>query len=239
LNGVTNIRITERILLAVGLVLLLVWAGEKINGIIGSMVALERFEASNSANPTARTPTWANFGPNMQNETSQWSAQRILAYERSLTSKNEVPIAVLRIPKISLRVPIFDGTDDLTLDRGVGRIVGTAQVGHSGNLGIAGHRDGFFRGLQWVGPGDAIELDRPSHLTDIYTVTEIRVVAPTDTYVLDSTTMQTLTLVTCYPFYFVGSAPKRYIVTASLASASHSVSFVANDINFSGRDGQP
>lgn len=215
------------------------WAGEKINGIVGSMVALERFEASNSSNPTATTPIRAGLAPNMQNETSQWSVQRILAYKRSLTSKFEVPIAVLRIPKISLIVPIYDGTDDLTLDRGAGRIVGTAQVGHSGNLGIAGHRDGFFRGLQWVGPGDAIELDRPGHYTDMYTVTQIRVVAPTDTYVLDSTAMQTLTLVTCYPFYFVGNAPKRYIVTASLASASHTGSFVANDINFSGKDGQP
>jgi len=126
-----------------------------------------------------------------------------------------MPLAILRIRKISLEVPVFNDTDDLTLDRGVGRILGTAQIGQPGNLGIAGHRDGFFRGLKDIELGDTIELQLPGG-TDRYAVSQIQIVAPEDTYVLRGQTEPTLTLVTCYPFYYVGNAPKRYVVTASL-----------------------
>ena len=130
-----------------------------------------------------------------------------------------MPLAVLRIPKINLEVPVFNDTDDLTLDRGVGRILGTAQVGGPGNLGIAGHRDGFFRGLKDIEIGDTIELQRPGG-TDRYRVSQLQIVAPTDVYVLNASSKPTLTLVTCYPFYYVGSAPKRYVVTASTENSS-------------------
>jgi sortase A len=148
-----------------------------------------------------------------------WSAKRISAYEDSLTKKTDAPLAVLRIPNISLEVPVFNDTDDLTLNRGVGRILGTAQVGEPGNLGIAGHRDGFFRGLQSISPGDVVELLRPRQ-TDTYTVSEIRIVTPEDVSVLNATAVPTLTLVTCFPFYFIGHAPRRYIVTAHLQPPS-------------------
>ena len=139
----------------------------------------------------------------------------------------DAPLAILHIPKINLVVPIFNDTDDLTLNRGVGRILGTAQVGAPGNLGIAGHRDRFFRGLQNIAPGDVLELIRPGH-SDRYVVSQIQIVAPEDTSVLNPTAVPTLTLVTCFPFYFVGHAPKRYIVTASLDSA-HESYFVASE----------
>jgi sortase A len=100
------------------------------------------------------------------------------------------------------------------LNRGVGRILGTAQLGQPGNLGIAGHRDGFFRGLKDVGPDDVIEVIRPGQ-TDFYAITQIQIVDPGNVSVLAPTSTQTLTLVTCYPFYFIGNAPQRYIVTAS------------------------
>jgi sortase A len=154
-----------------------------------------------------------------------WSAKRISAYEDSVTRKTDAPLGILRIPKIKLEVSVFNDTDDLTLNRGVGRILSTAQAGASGNLGIAGHRDGFFRGLQYLAPGDVVELVRPRH-SDRYTVSQIRIVTPEDVSVLDPTAVPTLTLVTCFPFYFVGHAPKRYIVTALLES-SHETSFVA------------
>jgi sortase A len=122
----------------------------------------------------------------------------------------------LRIPKIDLDVPVFNGTDALTLNHAVGRIGGTALPGGPGNIGVAGHRDTFFRGLKDVQKGDLIEL-RTKKGTDIYLVDEIRIVSPEDTSVLRPRGRPTLTLVTCYPFFFVGSAPKRYIVMASLA----------------------
>jgi sortase A len=111
-------------------------------------------------------------------------------------------------------VPVFNDTDDLTLNRGVGRIVGTAQIGQPGNVGVAGHRDGFFRGLKDVGRDDIVELVLPGR-TDQYVINDIQIVSPENVSVLDATPTSTLTLVTCYPFYFVGSAPQRYVVTAS------------------------
>jgi LPXTG-site transpeptidase (sortase) family protein len=146
----------------------------------------------------------------------------------SLTKKADIHIAILRIRKINLEVPVFNDTDDLTLNRGVGRIIGTAQVGRSGNLGIAGHRDGFFRGLKDVGPGDLVELTQPGR-TSKYVVTQIQIVTPENVSVLDSTPTPTLTLVTCFPFYFVGNAPRRYVVTASLESSSQPDEGVTNN----------
>jgi sortase A len=137
------------------------------------------------------------------------------AYKDSLVKKGDRPLAVLRIPKIHLEVPVYNDTDDLTLNRGVGRILGTARVGKGGNLGIAGHRDGFFRGLKDLAPEDEIELVRIGQ-SDTYVVDKIRIVKPEDVSVLAPMRVPTLTLVTCYPFYYVGSAPQRYIVTASM-----------------------
>ena len=90
---------------------------------------------------------------------------------------------------------------------------GTAPPGTDGNSGIAGHRDGFFRGLKDIVPGDAIELDTLNG-KEAYRVERTWVVEPEDVSVLDPTPMRALTLVTCYPFYFVGSAPQRFIVRA-------------------------
>ena len=108
---------------------------------------------------------------------------------------------------------MLPGTDDRTLDRGVGHIEGTAPPGADGNLGIAGHRDGFFRGLKDIVVGDVIQLDTV-HGTDTYRIERTWVVTPEEVSVLDPTPTQAITLVTCFPFYFVGSAPERFIVRA-------------------------
>ena len=125
------------------------------------------------------------------------------------------PLAVLRIPKVGLEVPVLRGTDPRTLDRAVGHIEGTTEPGKDGNSGIAGHRDGFFRGLKNIAAGDTIELDTLEG-TDVYRVERTWVVKPQDVSVLDPTPIRALTLVTCYPFYFSGPAPKRFIVRAVL-----------------------
>ena len=157
-------------------------------------------------------------------DTSLWSDKRIRAYNESLGHAFGTPLAVLSIPKIHLEVPVFDGTDDVTLDRGVGRITGTARPGQVGNLGIAGHRDGFFRGLKDVTTGDEIKLALPEGEAT-YVVDQITVVNPQDVSVLQPRPVSSITLVTCFPFYFVGSAPERYIVSASLrAEAQPAVS---------------
>jgi sortase A len=124
---------------------------------------------------------------------------------------------VLEIPRLGLTVPVLEGTEEITLNRGVGHIEDTALPGERGNVGIAGHRDGFFRVLKDVTSGDTIRLVTVGE-TLAYTVQDIRVVDPEEVQVLDPTGTPVLTLVTCYPFYYVGNAPQRYVVRAVLTS---------------------
>ena len=114
---------------------------------------------------------------------------------------------------MGLEVPVYNGADEFNLNRGVARIKGTARIDATGNLGIAGHRDGFFRGLKDIELGDGLVIETLSGAAR-YRVTSIEIVDPSDVWVLAPTEESTITLVTCYPFYFVGHAPQRYIVTA-------------------------
>ncbi|MEJ2384935.1 MAG: class D sortase [Xanthomonadales bacterium] len=149
----------------------------------------------------------------------QWNAARVSQYAASLEAGGEPPLGVLRIDKLNVAVPVYDGTGEETLHRGVGRVRGTARIDAVGNLGIAGHRDSFFRPLKDIQEGDRIEL-RTAAGTVTYSVSSITIVEPEDVSVLAPTPERTLTLVTCYPFYYVGHAPKRFIVTAT---AEHSL----------------
>lgn len=145
---------------------------------------------------------------------SLWAEKRIREYEESLAVDAAAPLAVMAIERLGIEVPVYDGADDFNLNRGVARIAGTATVDGDGNLGIAGHRDGFFRGLKDIAIGDEIELLTASGPM-AYAVSSIEIVDPTDVRVLAPTEDKTLTLVTCYPFYYVGHAPKRFIVKAA------------------------
>jgi len=149
---------------------------------------------------------------------SLWSEKRIKEYQESLAAHFSPAIGILRIPKINVEVPVLEGTDDLVLNRGVGHVTGTAYPGENGNVAIAGHRDGFFRGLKDVAVGDRIELITLQR-TDKYIIDRITIVERTDVSVLEPRSHSSLTLITCYPFYFIGSAPQRYIVQASMADA--------------------
>jgi sortase A len=120
---------------------------------------------------------------------------------------------------LALSVIVLEGDDPKTLRRGVGRIPGTAKPGEPGNLAIAGHRDTFFRVLRDIRSDDVVRLTAPSG-SFLYRVRSVRVVAPTQTEVLGSTPRPTLTLITCYPFTYVGHAPNRFVVTAEQTSAS-------------------
>lgn len=122
----------------------------------------------------------------------------------------------LEISRIGISVIIAEGTDGRTLRRAVGHIPGTALPGEPGNIGISGHRDTFFRPLRNIRQDDEIILATLNG-SDRYRVDTIQVVGPEDIEVLESTSGSVLTLVTCYPFYFVGPAPQRFIVRAHLA----------------------
>jgi sortase A len=139
--------------------------------------------------------------------------------EAEAEAAEDTVIAVLRIPGIALEVPVYQGTAEHVLRRGAGLVEGTAVPGSTGNVGIAAHRDTHFRGLQDVTIGDLIELGTLDQ-TLVYRITAMEVVDPGDVHVLDDAGEPMLTLVTCYPFHFVGRAPQRYIVRATAADAS-------------------
>jgi sortase A len=208
-------RLLERGLLAAGLILVGIYVAALLHRNISTHLAVWQFEKARSeAAKFAGSSLPAKGETNI--DFSLWAAKRIQAYRDSLLSKAEPPEAILEIAKRHIWVPVFEGTDDLTLNRGAGRIPGTAKPGESGNIGIAGHRDGFFRGLKDIAVGDEIELTMAAAKA-IYVVDKLEIVNPADTGVLHSRSKPSLTLVTCYPFYFIGDAPKRFIVHASLA----------------------
>jgi sortase A len=211
----------ELLLFATGLTLLAIWGGARIQGNISSRSAVKRFEADQAQPSKVAAIAMNDPTSGSQVDFSLWSVKRVGAYKESLTNKVDHPLAVLRISKIHLDVPLYNDTDDLTLNRGVGRILGTARVGEGGNLGIAGHRDGFFRGLKELAPGDQIDLLLTGR-SEAYVVDKIQIVYPADVSVLDSTGVPALTLVTCFPFYYVGSAPQRFIVHASIKGSDQS-----------------
>ena len=208
-----RLLLAERTTWIVGLVGLASWAAFHVAVAISARHDLERFAARQAvvAMPGG-TPNQA-----------LWSPERVSAWRSALDGPSPAPLAVLRIPKIALEVPVLPGTDDRTLDRGAGHIEDTALPGTDGNSGIAAHRDGFFRGLKDLATGDLIELDT-MHGKELYRVERTWIVDPEDVSVLDQTSTRALTLVTCYPFYFIGSAPSRFIVRAVHVSDSMAVS---------------
>ncbi len=135
----------------------------------------------------------------------------------SAFEKPEPPVAlgVLRIKRLGVEVLIRPGANHATLAEGAGWIPGTALPGRSGNVGIAAHRDTFFRELQDIRIGDEITLLTTAG-ERTFRVEGTRIVDPSQTDVLAPTLRDTVTLVTCYPFDFVGSAPQRFIVRATL-----------------------
>ena len=216
------LRILEVGFLVMGLLLLAMFAAAHIHRFIMFRAEMAKFEAQLESASGSAAGIEAIDGANRNADLHQaqnpdyslWSNRRTKLHQASLREPVE-SLGVLRIPALHLEVPILEGTDEVTLNRGVGRIASSALPGQRGNIGIAGHRDGFFRRLKDVHTGDAIELATMSG-TDIYVIDRIGVISPNDVAVLHPRTNDSVTLVTCYPFYFVGPAPRRFIVQASL-----------------------
>ena len=201
------IAAAEPIAWLIGVVCIAAFSVLHVDRVLGARQEVTRFTALQAAEP-ATTPS-----PDL----TLWEPKRIAAWRAALRTPGPPPIAVLRIRKIGLEVPVLPGTDEVTLDRAIGHISDTALPDADGNVGIAGHRDGFFRGLKDIGFGDVIELET-HHGKEVYRVQRTWVVSPDDVSVLDATPTRSLTLVTCYPFYFVGPAPQRFIVRAERAA---------------------
>jgi sortase A len=203
------LRRLELLCWALGLLLLTGYLAARAEGTLSSRAGLERFERARMAAASGSLPAPAPA------DRSLWSESRIRAYERALAEPLDDPLAVLRIPAIRLEVPVWEGTGEMVLNRGVGRVAGTALPGEPGNLVIAGHRDGFFRGVKDLRLGDVLVLETLAGPLR-YRIEDLLIVDPEEVEVLGPTSASTLTLVTCYPFYYVGKAPRRYIVRAAL-----------------------
>ncbi len=122
-------------------------------------------------------------------------------------------IAQLRIPRLAIDVPVFNGTHRDTLDRGAGWVIGTTALGQHGNSVVSAHRDKHFKSLQHAQVGDVIEVEIDQKI-QTFEIEEIFITDPLDLSVLDPTASQVLTLITCFPFDYQGYAPDRFIVRA-------------------------
>jgi sortase A len=196
-----------------------------LDSTIGKRQAIAAFNAASAANVAsvaADTTTQAEAPPEPAGnpdrqppDQSLWSKKAKRDFSAA-DPYDTVPIAVLRLGRLDLEVPVFIGTDRLTLNRGAGLVEGTAFPGEEGNAAISAHRDSFFRPLKEVVLGDRLELQTLDG-TRNYVVSDIFITDPLDVSVLDPTDTSALTLITCYPFYYVGFAPDRYIIRAALA----------------------
>jgi sortase A len=202
-------------LLVVGVLLLGIYAASRIYRSVAGRESVREFDAAKAeAKITPPEPALRPLPDVPTNvDVSLWSEKRVREYKETLT-KSFGPMAVLDVPKFKIRVAVLEGTDEFALNRGVGWIEGTPKPGEPGNIGIAGHRDGFFRPLKDIKEGDEIDLETTRGF-DRYKVDQIEIVTPDDVHVLQPRRTSSLTLVTCYPFYFIGDAPRRYIVHAS------------------------
>jgi sortase A len=145
------------------------------------------------------------------------SSPALLPPRSSVMVKAGTPLAELSIPRLGLSAVVLQGSDDHTLRAGPGHIETTPLPGESGNVAIAGHRDSFFRPLRDVQVGDDILLDTPTSRVH-YRVASYSVVNSSEVSVLGPTSDNVLTLVTCFPFQFIGSAPDRFVVRANFVT---------------------
>ena len=192
------LRVAQRIILALGF-LALAYAG----GTIGYAEIFQRYEA------------W-EFGSKL--DTIDLPGRTPMVVEPADLSEGGV-IGKLEIPQIGISVMVLQGVEEDTLHLGAGHVPGTPLPGREGNSVIAGHRDTFFRKLEAIRPGDSVRFSTVRE-TSYYVVESTEIVEPEDTRVMESRGIGELTLISCYPFYFVGAAPHRFIVHANPARAT-------------------
>lgn len=180
--------------LGMGALLVSVVAFARLDAVAGRQTGIAAIEASLAAP-----------------DQSLWSPERVRDYETSLSEVKDAPLAILRMPALKLEVPVYATDSELHLNRGAGLIGGMGLPDKGGNLGIAGHRDGFFRVLKDAAPGQEIEIVTKAR-THVFRVVSTEIVDSTDVRPLADTLDPTITLVTCFPFYFIGHAPQRFIV---------------------------
>lgn len=147
-------------------------------------------------------------------EMQLWSEEAKARYVSALDQTPGATLGRLRAPSLGLEVPVYENASDLHMDLGAGVIEGMSYPHEPGHIGIAGHRDGYFRALKDIAVGDTLVLDTLDG-EKRFVVNELKIIRPEELSYLDDTTEQRLTIVTCYPFYYAGSAPQRFLVRAT------------------------
>ena len=148
-----------------------------------------------------------------QQEAAELKVIKSAIVEKTVDLREGDPVGKLEVPRIGISVIVLQGMERGTLIAGAGHVPRTPLPGAEGNVVIAAHRDTFFRKLEGILPGDRVQV-ATLRRTYEYVVSSSEVVDPEDIQVMESRARRELTLITCYPFYFVGPAPKRFIVHA-------------------------
>lgn len=195
-----DLRTIERVLFAIGIVLLTWYGVEQLTIAFEQRASNRELEDVRMAGPRGPAPATP-------------AARQPLV--------TGAIVGRIELPRVGVAAIVREGDDVSVLRRAVGHVPGTALPGDSGNAGLAGHRDTFFRGLRNVRTGDRIVVTTPQSVLH-YEVRSMRIVEPTEVSVLAPTPRSTLTLVTCYPFNYIGAAPKRFVVQAELAIGENS-----------------
>lgn len=198
------LKFLERTCIVTGLTLITLGVTVRVDGMIERKAAVAEFERIRTS-----------IGHEV--DQSDWSEKRKAGYRKALQQDAGTTVAVLRIPARNIEVPVFDSIDETALNRGSGHVAGTTVPGGRGNVAIAAHRDGFFRGLKDIELGDVIELATISG-RQVFRVSQLDIVDPLDVSVLEPSNDTVITLITCYPFYYLGPAPDRFIVRATLVT---------------------
>lgn len=187
-----------RVFVLIGLVLAACFAAALVEGALQQRLLSRRLEAV-----VLEEPPPASF---------------VRAVETRREAQASGLVGALEIPSIALSVVVVEGDDSRALRRGVGHLPGTAFPGESGNVGLAGHRDTHFGALRDIAPGDTVTLRTPDG-TFSYCVDSVLIVGPERVDLIADAGMPMLTLVTCYPFHWVGPAPRRFVVRAPRVDA--------------------
>jgi LPXTG-site transpeptidase (sortase) family protein len=204
-HGARSSAAWEAALFTAGAMLLTIYAWSRADAFVGSAADIRRFEEQ-------------------MPDTTLWSSSRLRSYQTAAAAPRAEVVGVIEIPRVSLRAPIYPDIREVHLNRGVGLIPAMSVPGQMGNLGLAGHRDGFFRALKDVAIGEHIDVvtrDRQYR----YQVVSTTIVKSDDVALLQRTGDPVITLVTCYPFYLVGHAPQRFIVRGQLLSVRERSAF--------------
>jgi sortase A len=208
-------RWISHILIATGALILAAVLWSEIQSALYQIIQSRQFEAqvheSMAIEPAVPDPPAPQDAPSPQTRKllRQWG---LIA---GLDALDPLLIGRLEIPRLGLSAMVREGVEPATLGKAVGHVPGTALPGQLGNFVVAGHRDSFFRGLRSIQNNDKIRL-RTTGGAFTYHVTALSVVDPNDTQALQVTAARVCTLVTCFPFDYIGPAPRRFIVRAEI-----------------------